>query len=82
MNEPTDRERIVALETKQDYQDGFNKEVITHLESIDAKVGVITTWIQTKTGFIAGILFCVSIIAACIGAFSSSIWKYFTEHHQ
>ncbi len=81
MNEPTDRERIVKLETQREFQDTFNDQVVNRLKAIDDKVGVISSWVENKSGFLAGVVFCVGIIAAAIGAFSSSIWKYFTEHH-
>lgn len=81
MTDPTDRERIVKLETQRDFQDTFNEKVVNRLEAIDDKVGIISAWVENKSGFIAGILFCVGIVGACVGAFSSSVWKYFTEHH-
>ena len=81
MNDESDRERIVRLETNQGHQNTFNEEVVTRLQSIDNQVGVISKWVENKSGFIAGVIFCVGVVGAALGAFSSSIWKYLTEHH-
>jgi hypothetical protein len=77
MPDDSDRDRIVALETKQDYQDDFNDQFLAKLGSIEKNVRVISDWMQNKTGFIAGLIFCCGILGAAIGTMASLAWGVF-----
>lgn len=73
----SDRDRIIKLETQREFQESFNAQVLAQLESIEKEVRLIADWIQNKTGFIAGVIFCCSIIGAAIGAAASLAWGLF-----
>lgn len=77
MTESDQDRRITVVETKQQYQDDFNEQFLTKLASIDKEVRVISDWIQKKTGFIAGIIFCCSVLGAVIGTTASLLWGVF-----
>lgn len=77
MQNPSDIERIVKLETNQEFQHNFNQAVLAQLGSIEKEVRVISDWIQKKTGFIGGVVFCCSVLSAVIGASASYVWGIF-----
>lgn len=80
MSDESDGERIVRLETQQANHQTAIEQILSRLDSIDQNVGLISRWVDNKTGFIAGVMFCLGILAAAMGAFSTQIWKYLTGH--
>lgn len=73
MAEDSDRERIVRLETQI-------QPIIRRLDSIDDKVGIISKWVENKSGFVAGVMFCIGILAAALGACADHIWRALGGH--
>jgi hypothetical protein len=70
----TDRDRIVKLETRQDYQDDRIHDVVDRLDSLDDKVGKILETMQKSRGFFNGVIFAFSILGAAVGTFAGEIW--------
>lgn len=76
MFDPSDRDEIMILKTKQEHQEYFNEQVIDRLDSIDDKMETILQQLARTKGFVGGVIFTVTAIGSVIGAGATALWNH------